>query len=299
MNAAIKHICSYASIIFCLIALSTFCLRKTDGFSILSILSHMPSNIKWDNPSLTKCETDVLQEALSQDYSYLGRGGQCFAFISHDKRFVIKFFRTHFRPFSALITQHFPWISKQKRKKKLDRALFKLFRDFNSYLYASTDLKEETGVIFVHLNKTQDLKKQLSITDTLNIAHQIDLDQFEFVVQKRAVLAFEYLSGLLKNHEYEKTKEAMHALIKLALTCCNKGYHHEDARIADNFGFIDDRPYIIDIGRFAKDGSRPSRQTLQKDYTIMMDQLREWITKSYPSHANLLEEDLDALYPIR
>lgn len=298
MKIGLKRTFIYVLVLGFFLSSIVFYISKTEGFSILSITSHLPHALTWDTSSPTFQELQLLDHAFSQNYSYLGRGGQCFAFISEDRQFVIKFFQTHFRPFGALITQHFPWISKEKRKQKFDRALFKLFRDFNSYSYASQELKEETGVIYVHLNKTTHLKKKLHVKDKLRLSHTIDLDRFEFVVQRRAILAFDYLHSLFQQHDYEKAKQSMRSLIALALKCCQKGFHHEDAHIGNNFGFINGCACIIDIGRFAKDPSRPNEKTLQKDYETVTNQLKNWVEKYYPSHLSSFEEVFHALSPI-
>src|SRR5207253_11328582 len=68
----------------------------TDGFSVARITSELPQGISWDTLPVSASEESALHCAVDQPYRYLGSGGQCFAFISQDNRYVIKFFKTRF-----------------------------------------------------------------------------------------------------------------------------------------------------------------------------------------------------------
>lgn len=267
------------------------CKKATDGFSIALITSTFPEGMQWN--STCRTEPNELKDALNQPYRYLGCGGQCFAFISQDKRYVIKFFKTHFTSFGSLFLQTLPWRSKAFKQRKIERALFKLHRDFNSYAIASTDLQEETGIVYMHLNKSSDLHKQLHITDKIGIHYTLDLDRFEFAVQRRAEPAYAYIDSLIHSGALEEAKVAVRSLLTLSLTRCQKGIHDEDAKLErDNFGFLDDKPICIDIGRFVRDSSRQDPCVYRKDLQEIALQLRSWIQGKYPHLVEHFEEAL-------
>ncbi len=234
----------------------------------------------------------IKQTPPDQPYRYLGSGGQCFAFVSQDNRYVIKFFKTHFVKLGSLTFQTLPIFSEDSRKRKIEKALFKLRRDFNSYIIASGDLKEETGVLYLHLNKTTDLNKKLCITDKLGIKRTLELDRFEFAIQRRAELAYPHIDSLIQNKELDKAKAAIRSLIDLSLARCKKGIFDEDAKIERNFGFLDDKPIFIDIGRFVKDPSRQSSAVHQKDLRDIVYQLRLWIKSNHPDLVSYFNEAL-------
>lgn len=294
-ECGLKKVITYILLSAFLFFISWFCNKETDGFSIARITSELPQGLKWSTPELSANEKAQLENALAQKYRYLSSGGQCFAFVSQDNHYVIKFFKTHFYKMSSLTFQSLPFIPEATRKKKWHKAIFKLNRDFNSYLLASQDLKQETGTMYVHLNKSTDLKKKIYIFDKLGIGHEIDLDQFEFAVQKRAELAFPYIHFLIKNAEFAKAREAMCALIKLSLSRCRKGFFDEDARIHCNFGFLEARPIFIDIGRFIRDPGRQNRDALQKDFKATSSQLISWIEANYPHLICYFKEAFDAI----
>jgi hypothetical protein len=201
--------------------------------------------------------------------------------VSADKRYVMKFFKTRFYPFAAALLS-FPLIPKEKRKQRTERALFKLRRDFTSYIIAGSDLKEETGTLYVHLNVTDDLKKKVRIEDKLGIVHELELDRFMFAVQRRAELATHYLDSLIQSGEFEQAKMAMHSLIDLSVSRWRKGIYDEDAKLEGNFGFIEGRPVFIDIGRFVRDTTRQNENGYKNDRNAMAQQLRTWLELHHP-----------------
>jgi hypothetical protein len=218
----------------------------------------------------------------------LSAGGQCFAFVSEDKRYVIKFFKTRFCSLGSLTLQTLPIFSDASIQRKIDRALFKLRRDFSSYVIAHRDLKEETGMLYLHLNKTTDLQKTLTIRDKIGIYHSIDLDRYEFTVQRRAELAFPYIDSLLRTGQIEKAERALLSLLAIARARCQKGIHDEDAVIARNYGFFEDKPLFIDVGRFVVDPSRKDPAIYEKDLALLTLQMRTWLEKNHPEWKVLL-----------
>jgi hypothetical protein len=269
---------------FSLYSLTLFCTNQTDGFSIARITSHFPEVTTWNTPALSADEKAEVDKALSQSYKYLGCGGQCFAFVSQDNRYVLKLFKTKFHKFSSLtIKSYLPFLPQETRNRAKEKAFFKLNRDFNSYLIASKDLKEETGILYLHLNKTSDLKKKINIADKLGIIHEIDLDQFEFAIQKRAVMAYAHITSLMEKKDIEKAKQAIRSIIEISLARCSKGIYDEDAKIERNFGFIEDRPLFIDLGRFVKDPAQQNYTARQKDLESISHQLFSWIEVNYPA----------------
>src|ERR1700690_2519160 len=70
-----------------------FCCRTT-GFSLDKIASHLSYNPEWEVEALTERQREVLvQKVFSQAYYYLASGNQCYAFISEDRQYVLKFFK--------------------------------------------------------------------------------------------------------------------------------------------------------------------------------------------------------------
>ncbi|MBI3237056.1 MAG: hypothetical protein HYZ48_05085, partial [Chlamydiales bacterium] len=168
-----------------------FCQMQTDGFSILQISSNRGFNPAWNTRDLSADERDELGTALDQSYRYLACGNQAFAFESEDGKYILKFFK------QKLFTPPLHWkllafFSPQegRRAKKIGKKKDKLRRDFESYRIAFDELKEETGLVCVHLNPTDWIGKNVEIFDKLHIRHGIALDHFDFILQKKADLVY-------------------------------------------------------------------------------------------------------------
>src|SRR5690348_12557384 len=72
-----------------------FCCRTT-GFSLNKIVSRLSFNPEWEVEPLTERQRELLVEKVfPQTYYYLAAGNQCYAFISEDRQYVLKFFKMH------------------------------------------------------------------------------------------------------------------------------------------------------------------------------------------------------------
>jgi hypothetical protein len=286
-------IASFVSLAFYLTA--NFCEKKTDGFSMALIHSDLTYDPKWEISALSR-ETDLeLERIFSQKFHYLGCGGQSFAFVSEDNEYVIKFFKQkNFRkPYSYLLTLPLPSILELSRLRKLDKALFKMNRDFSSYKLAYEELREESGLIYIHLNKGTQLNSSLKVIDKIGIEHEIDLDQIEFVVQRRAEHLYPYINALMANGDLTGAKQSLHAVLEIIVSRCKKGIFDEDPRIHNNLGLIGSKAIFIDIGRFVRDPQRVLPSVYLNDLNLIIaKRFYSWLEDNHPILLPILLEDL-------
>lgn len=273
--------------------------KRTDGFTLAKITSSLSFNPHWVTPSLELEEQRQLAAALDQEYTYLGAGGQCFAFVSADDKYVIKFFKFFRRkaPFYA----DFPMPSslKQKVEQKVKKRQEKLERDFRSYKLAIEDLKDDTGLIFAHLNKTKNLRKDLPIIDKAGRKFTLNLDEREFIVQKKADLIYPHIKALMASGETEKAKTLIKNLLTLLIKRSEMGIFDEDARIHRNFGCIGEEVILIDAGRLRKDPSITDPQKYMRDIHQITERFIVWLGENYPELKISLEEEIYALEKTR
>ena len=154
---------------------------------------------------------------------------------------------------------------------KLIRNTSRLKEEQESYRLAFEELKEETGLIALHLEKTAPLFATL--VDKLNIEHRIDLGQFEFMLQKRAEMVFPTLAAFRERGDHAAAKRAVERLERLIQQRQSKGIADRDPNVSKNFGFVGDVPIQIDVGRFSRGESQGG---------FKGGGLREWIHKYYP-----------------
>ncbi len=279
---------------FIFFRVSEFCEKQTDKFHLTRIFSSLPYDSKWETTPLTEEESQKVEPLLTQKYTYLASGGQCYAFLSEDGTAVIKFFKHHRRTLPYWIKAlPLPANLAARREKRLQKKEGKLERDFKSYKLSYERLKDETGVIYIHLNKTEHLNKTVTIVDKLNIEHQLSLDTVEFVLQKRADLVYTHIKSLIKQNDHEGAQKAIRSIIELIISRCQKGVFYEDPRIHRNFGFINNQALIIDVGRLINDPNRKNPEVYLKDLHKITARFKAWLCEKHPQLVPVLDREIE------
>jgi hypothetical protein len=266
-------------IAICTYGTARFCIRQTNGFTVADVLSNRPHDSSWETRPLTLEEQQEVNEALHQPYTYFGAGGQAYVFFSQDGKYALKLLKHHrFR---------MPFLNQIREKKRWKR-LAKQARDFSSYKIGFEQLQQETGLIYVHLNKTDHLQNQLTIKDRLNITHQLDLDSLDFLLQRRAVLVLDEIAASMEKKDLPRATEVISSVIDLVLSRCAKGIADSDSDIRTNCGFLDHRAIKIDVGKFAHVQELKPAQELAK----VCEPLKQWLTDHHPVLVPILESQL-------
>lgn len=269
-----------------LVALERFCHWQTGSFSIAkATTSHLyPLSTRFSSPS---SKQTALPE-LDQPFYFLASGAQSYVFLSKDGKTILKLFKHYHGPFSIDLLKKFPFTHKavQKREKRMHTL-------FASAQIAYERLSEETGVYFTHLQKTKSLFKKIEIYDKLGIQHRLDLDQTEFVLQKRAEVAFQRFHKLFTNHQIAEASKEMKQLLVLIENRSKKGIKNKDGKIMKNYGFLGEKPVELDIGSFVVRSSRStSLHPHKKARMKAARQLLSWIKQQYPQHFSFCKKEL-------
>ncbi len=271
------------------ILIKQFCYHKTDGFAVQKIRSNLPFHPEWETEAI---EPEHIQ-IFSQPFYYLAKGAQSYVFASEDGQTVIKFFRIyHLSPPFWITAFAFPLPCMPYKIRKILDKRQELEKDFQSYKIAYDEMKEETGLVYLHLNKTNTLKQSVTIYDKLGIAHQLPLDEMEFLVQKRATLVFPAIDQLMKTEGIDAAKEAISALVKLLALRCSKGIFDKDPDLNTNFGFLGRIPVQIDIGRFRK---QEEKNLDREEIARITDNFRQWLDCHYPPLSQHLLAEIQSL----
>lgn len=265
------------------------CAEPTQPFSIKEFSSNFPYSSVWEGRAPTSEENGMLENALGQEYSYLGSGGQCIAFLSSDRKYVIKFFKqkkfavsswTEKFPFPSLISSI---VKKQAKKGELRRN-----KMFSAFLLSHKELAEESGLIYLHLNRTNHLQKTICIIGPDKIPYEVKLDEIEFVLQKRAELAFETINRLASSGNTQEAKLAIDKLLNLHLKLYAKGIRNRDPNLRSNCGFIDGEPIIVDVGRIVKG----TPKDFEREFARISVRLGNWLKASHPELLDHFEESV-------
>lgn len=256
------------------------------------------ANISFENTSYcppseervsTPEEKDFVTKILNQPFHYLGQGNQTYAFIGADGTTVLKFFKFgHLKPSFFLNKSD---ISQEKR-------FFKMF--VGTTLAFEYD-RDNTGLLYIHLNKSKDLNLAVKVKDRLNFSHQINMDDVVFVIQKKITPTRQELKRLFEQGDLEGVKSRLSSLLDLYLSEYSRGIYDRDHNLIDNTGFHGNKALRLDVGKLRKEPKALSVTFQKEDLTkIASERLLKWITSYYPAYREeiklFLEEKLSSIF---
>jgi hypothetical protein len=212
-----------------------------DGFHILR--THFP---------LEETPTEPLSKealaALQQNYRYLGRGHQCYAFESTDGLYVLKLIRADRYELPFWLKQ-VSWLKKRQKKKETDIQRRCQFLKA-SFVLAAHPLRSVTGIVAMHLGKTSEIHHTATIIDRLGRRYYLDLDQTAFILQKKKALMMPQIAEAIRSKNTERAKLILNAFLELIQIRSNHGIFNKDPSFLKNFGYDAEGAFQIDIGSF-------------------------------------------------
>lgn len=165
---------SYGALIFFLIlglmTLGRVAAKRGSGFAFRNIDSSLEMRQEWEI-SYSAETSHAIKTILGQPFFYLGNSPYTYEFLSEDRRYILKFFKM-----KHLLPKR--WSSPEKNEK----CALKLDRIFMGY-------RKKAETIFIHLNKTKNLKQRAILRDKKQKWHRIDLDAVPFILLKHYTLA--------------------------------------------------------------------------------------------------------------
>ncbi len=221
-----------------------------------------------------------LDTILGQPFHYLGQGKQMTAFETEDGRYVLKVFNP-MRPYKKKWYKEWKlwkryssikWIGRERFGKK--QRLKKLFK---RHKIAYQSLRDETGLVFVHLAPSERISHLAHVQDRHGIKHILELHHTPFVLQEKATLVPQYLQ-ILGNSE--EVKLAIKELEKLLCKRVSLGITDRIQTMDNNYGFVGSKPIQIDVGRIRVDPQIASNP--EEERQRILTNFQNWISKLYP-----------------
>ena len=240
-----------------------------DGFSIHRITVTLPkSSLQLDIDS-------EIENALQQKYSYLSRGHQCYAFVSEDGNYVLKLprFDLYNQPF-WMRACHLPFVEGLRKAFVADKSHRKNFL-LNSFQIAFEELKEETGLLYLHLEQTDHWHKTVAIQDRVHRTYSIDLDRTGFLLQKRREILMPVIETAIRNHEKEKAQALLNNFLELIALRAQKGIFNKDPSFSRNFGLDGSQVIQIDVGSFY----RPKEGDFAFSFLQTTGHVKKWLAQ--------------------
>lgn len=293
LKKVLKYFCVLAVLSAALYGSGRLYYYITDGFTIGNITSDLAYDPRWDIRALSPQEQEQVDAILAQKFSYLGKGCQSYVFLSADGRYVLKFFKyQRFRPQMWLDYFSFIPFVDRYRLGKIEKKRNKMEGVFKSWKIAFEELQPETGLQFVHLNKSNHINKQLIITDKMGFQHSLELDNMEFLIQRKADMLCAYIKKLMSKGDVAEAQHLLSRIIALILSEYKRGYADNDHALMQNTGVLDGLPIHIDVGQFVKNEAAKEPQVYKQELFNKTYKFRKWLRKGYPELADYLEVQL-------
>ena len=271
------------------LGIERLCHLATDGFSVFKITHDLPQITTQETPNA------LIDTILSQKFTYLDSGAQSYVFVSEDSQYVIKFFKF----------QHMripPWISYLPLPKSLDNyrnlkitkknlIISKLLLSYN----VAYDLfQKETGLIYLHLNKTK-RPLPLHLIDKIGIHYFLEGSNLAFVIQHKGTLLYEVLDQDMKKGEIQHAKDIISSLLNLSILRCQKGIGDQDPDFRTNFGLIDNKIVQLDTGRFYLDEKEKNPEIYKNELYRITRNFRTWLSKNHPELISYLDTSIERI----
>lgn len=192
------------------------------------------------------------------------------AFVSEDNSCVLKLFKARHRK-KATLSRTLAYMKRSKADWQISQNTWKQKYQKTTHCYqmAFSHLQEETGLIFLHFEKTQ---TPLLVTLLDKAIYRIDISSLPFLLQRKAELAPSYFKRLQQQNAPEKLMEAKQALKDLFTRRIAKGFTDPRQTLSINYGFIGDKPIQIDVGKIA-----PFTGDKAEELKKIHDHIESWI----------------------
>lgn len=256
--------------------------RPSRPFNPKLIESHFAPKKEWEikeTPDHDKFFYLVCQQTLS----WLGRGMQAVVFETQDEKYVVKLFqlgRLREDDSRGSVEQLLSGESKEKRQERIQHRE----EIFSSSKLCYEELQEETGIVYVHLNRSKELIHTIRLVDKYGESHLIRGDDTSFLIQKKASYLVPTITAHMEQGEVEQAKARVDQIFDLLLSLAKKGFvDGDDALIRNNnLGLTKDRAIYIDTGHLFRASNLDIAERMRYEFEVRLDPLEKWLNVAYP-----------------
>jgi len=275
------------------VGIDRFVHRKSLKFSLSKIAAaHEPSD-SWDIPPLHPEEMQELDQLFNRSFTFFGKSNHAYLFLSEDHKYVLKFLKRQTlypKSWLSYIPLSFNRYYQEHRQKQEEQK-----KIFNAYKTAFMEFKDETGLIYMHINPTHTLNKKISIFDKNGKVYVVELDKASFYVQKRAQLIYPRIAELMRRGDMDRAKKIISSVFSLIDHLGKNGVCDHDLSLYKNFGIIDDKAVQLAISKLQIDHSYALSASYKRDIPIITEPFRKWINKNYPALLGHFDEKLNEI----
>jgi hypothetical protein len=260
------------------LGLDRLCHQRSNHFSLNKITTSNLFSSRWGTPHLTSTQKKELRQILHQKFVLYDQGPRSYTCVSEDGNYSLKFLKYQsLSPRSWL--GYIPLsINPYYQEFSFRRAQYEGI--LHAWKTAFTQLKKETGLIYMHADNIQKLHYKVIILDRNVQPHLVDLDKTIFCVRRHADLTYLRIAQLMREGDLEGAKGVITSVFSLIDHLGAKGAIDEDLCSDFNFGLIDDIAIQTNIGKLQTD--LKSTSAYKKKVPFMTTPLHNWLGQRYP-----------------
>lgn len=219
-------------------------------------------------PSLE--ELNALHPVLNQTFTYLDSGDQSYVFLSQDGNYVLKFFKFGYM---------------KNHGKKMQKTV-------TGFQVAYNQDRVSSGLIYLHF-PTTDYLPTIQVKDRFHRTFSIPLDGVIFALQHRGETTRVTISRLLEKGDISLAKERFRQLLDMYVTEYRQGIYDRDHNLMHNTGFIGEKPFHLDVGKFRSKPSFMEGVNFKADLEkIVFKRIDRWMQRYYPKYREEIKQDL-------
>ncbi len=254
--------------------------KATDGYKTAKIIPSIEIFQRWEKENKEEVEP-LVRDILSQPFTYLGRGQQCYAFESSDQKYVIKIVRLHkYRiPF---------WCSLYPKKEIVEHRKKSWQRTLDSFSLAFTYLKKESALVYLHDKKTKRLP-MLTLYDKLGRKSEVDSNHLVFVLQKKV----RPIQAEADKWNAEETSQFIDQYLVTLTDRIEKNIRNKNRNILKNLGILEGQVVEFDVGEFRTFPTAESQESRKIEIIKSTRKLRKWLLKHHPSLVAHLDRKIE------
>ena len=256
-----KRVFFFLFVIFLSLGIGKIWHWAKDGFSIPRIQG-------WEKVASYPPLLPEAVAALEQPYRYLGRGRQCFAFVSEDGKYVLKFPRLdRYRMPFWLRALNVSFLDRKREELAASHATREKMI-LNSFRISWEELREQTGLLGVHMPESVSTK-HLFLIDRVGRKHEVPLEKMAFILQKKE----RPLLSALKTASQREKEKILSAFFDLIAEWREKKVLNKDPKFIRDIGYDGTRAYQIDIGSFYR------KEGVENFLQEPAGHMREWLVQ--------------------
>lgn len=260
--------------------------QLTDDFRPKNVIQNPPFHQEWQIGALTPLEKAGLKRLLDQPYTYLGKGAQSYAFLSDDGAVILKLFKSkHSRP--SVLIEALPSLFEPYKQKSRAHRKWRMESTLAGYKLAYDEHREASGLLYIHLNPTENLHGKVCVRDKMGFERQIDLDATVYVLQEKGKKLRTVVQELLAEGNIAALKEKLRDIFKLHLSEYAKGIYDRDHGVMHNTGFVQNRAIRLDLGKLTKQELMTHPEHFRKDILKVVQRMWAYFTAH---HEEVLDE---------